>query len=198
MLAPIRIQRSTSPILAHNVGSLVICRYDGKDVLCVKTFLGLINLELPGVYFGILEHHKKTSKFEITKEIIAVDGELASFAINCNRKFGLKKYLRSVAPYEGTLCNEPHAYVITGKGEKIRVKPARCRTVQDIDQCGVTIDIELEKELPKGCPIYNKENKVIGLIRCKNHGILWFVSWFNESKRMYSLKLFASSFDFMR
>ena len=197
MIPPVTIQRGNLPPLAHSVGCLVLCRYNGKDILCVRTYLKFIELEDPAQYFGTLQSQMKTSKFEITKEIVAVDGKMASFAIKCKGRYGLKKYLRSIAPHEGALCNESDAYIVTERGESIRAFPVKFKPLKGKNRFGVYLERGMMEDLPKGCPIYNKENKVIGMIKCKNYGILWFVSWFHESKCMCSLKLLSSSFDSM-
>ena len=189
MLPPLILQKGTLPPLAHSVGSIVYCRYDGSYILCVKTFQEFIDLKLPGKYYGILQLQKKKIRFEIKKKIIAVDGEMASYAVKCGTVNGLKKYLSSIAPHEGILCSNADACIMTERGESIKAYVVRFKPASGKDTFGVNLERGMMEDLPKGCPIYNKQNQVIGLIKRKNYGILWFVKWFHESKCMYSSQI---------
>ena len=187
MLPPVLLQKGTLPPFAQSVGSIVLCRYDGSYVLCVKTFQDLIDLKLPGKYYGILQDKQRRIRFEIKKKIIAIDGEMVSYAVKCKAMNGLKRYLHSIAPHEGVLCSKPDAYIMTERGESIKAYAVRFSPDSGKDHFGVYLERGMMEDLPKGCPVYNRENQVIGLIKSKNYGILWFVKLFNESKCEYTL-----------
>lgn len=181
---PVRLQKGCFPPLAHSVGSLVLRRYAGKDVPCVRTFLDLIDLESPAKYYGIVEHQMKTMRFELKKKIIAVDGEIAVFEIKLGRMNGLKSQMTKIAPREATLSGNPDAYIVNERGESFKAHIVKWRNNDDLAVC---LERGKREDLPKGCPIYDNKNQVIGLIKRKIYGSLWAVKWCNGSHCKYQV-----------
>ena len=186
-MQPVRIQRGNVVPLANKVGSLVLCKYNGIDVPCVKTFQDFINLESPGKYYGIVENQMKTIRFEVKKKIIAVDGEMASYEIKLGKMSGLRKHLCTIAHREAVLSNHPDAYIVSERGESFKAHVVKWRHNGNF---GICLERGVREDLPKGCPVYDKENQMIGLIKNKIYGILWSVNWVHASQCMYLIYLY--------
>lgn len=189
-LQPVRLQKGSFPPLANSAGSLLLSRHKGKDVLCMKTFIEFIDLESPSKYYGTLENQMKTVKFEVKRRIIGVDGDIASFEVKFAKLGTARKQFCTIAPKEGTVGSNPDVYIVSERGEDFIAHIVKWRNNSDLAVC---LERGIRDDLPKGCPVYDNENQVIGLIKYKIYGSLWAVKWFSTWQRAYSSDLFLYS-----
>ena len=156
-------------------GCLVKCKNKGKDELCLNTYREVIDCESKYSYSGTLDWKCEgctlTVPFKVKKRIIECDGEKASFLIKLDTQ--LKKDIMQVVPEQSsTFLSNKVLYVITRENEVIEA------TVTKEDHNSVKLKPSMAStSVIKGCPIYDAQLKMIGLVKSKICQKTWSVSW---------------------
>ena len=176
--------------LLDGVGCLVKTVHKGKEVLCLKTFEDLIDLKSSSTYHGTLKWQDADDcvpteiRFEIDKHVLEQNGETASYLIKIdgNCEHGLLK----IAPQQTNtfIFNDKCSFfVITRKNEVIEA------AVDNINHGAVCFKRWLiQTEVARGCPIYNQEMQVVGLVKSKVLGVLWNAEWTILKQGAYFLR----------
>ena len=179
----------------HGAGCLVISRYNGKDVLCLKTFQDLIDLESSETYYGVLRWDGESRckamkiKFKVKKRIVESDGETASYLVKAGPFKRWKKKLIKVAPYQAKFNGESGFHVLTH--EKDIVKAA----LDESSGNAIYLQSGAKGQILKGCPVYNENMEVIGLVRKNMKRLNWDVKWLNY-KGLYSAVFHCDVFNY--
>ena len=166
-------------------GCLVKYSDNGRTQLCMNTFVEAIDCHSKAAYYGVVNWKCEGSareteiKFEVKKQMVESNGEKASYCIKLDKK--LKKELLHVVPVQShSFFIESALFIVTHKNEIIEA------AMDKIDNTAIQLkDFRVPRSLMKGCPIYDADMKVVGLVKDKKLGVIWNASWFSEPNRMY-------------
>ena len=122
------------------------------------------------------ERRNKTNtiKFEVKKQIIETNGELASFVI---KKSGLSLWRKSVlkvTPYQGRNIEGADLSIITKEDVPVKVF---------LDYDTKCVHGRINRGVVKGCPVYNENMDVVGLVNENVTDSEWDVEWLDSSQR---------------
>lgn len=176
ILPAVNLQQGGRPI--DGVGSLVLTASEGDALLCLKTFKDLIDLNSPEKCHGSLswenESHcsLKVVQFEVDKRIIEVDGETATYPVKLANE--LRRDLAKEVSYQKIAVGENSFYIATADNKIIKASRDK------INSNAICLQEWLQqKTLVKGCPVYNEDGQIVGLVRNKLIGVIWKVEWIN-------------------
>ena len=181
MVEKVKIRRLPAVHIASDgkrldvTGCLVKCKYKGKDELGLKTYRKAIDCESKSSYSGTLEWQCEgcslTVTFKVKKIVMECDGEKASFLVKLDTQ--LKNDIMQVVPEESsTFLSNKVLYVITRENEVIEA------TVTRNDHNSIKLKpSKTSASVIKGCPIYDAQMKMIGLVKSKIFQKTWSVSW---------------------
>ena len=166
-------------------GCLVKITRNRRTLLRLKTFSECIDCQSKAPYYGVLKWQRESYtparevKFKIKKRIVESDGETAYYPVK------LEKYLKNellpeISAQTTIFKSNDSLSVITHRNEIIRA------TVDNIDHTAIQLkQSRLPKSLRKGCPIYDADMRLIGLVKDKKLGVIWNASWIKKSSGMY-------------
>jgi len=180
-LTAVRIIRDDKALDVN--GCLVKYSDNGRTQLCMNTFVEAIDCHSKAAYYGVVNWKCEGSareteiKFEVKKQMVESDGEKASYCIKLDKK--LKKELLHVVPVQShSFFIESALFIVTHKNEIIEA------AMDKIDNTAIQLkDFRVPRSLMKGCPIYDVDMKVVGLVKDKKLGVIWNASWFSEPNR---------------
>lgn len=175
----------TDDLAINECGGLVLIKHNGKEVLCLKTFQSAINMQSSEKYYAVLKwqgkgrNSAKEIKLKVKKRLIETDGDMACYVIKTRKSFfnSLEKKLMKVAPYQAEFRKASSFKVIASHNEVYKAWI-------DIDCNALLIHGKQEHEELKGCPVYNENMEVVGLIKGNRKESEWSIAWFNAIQGM--------------
>ena len=176
-------------------GCLVKCRRNGRRCLCLRTFKDVFHPRLQAVYYGVLKLEEDSSsteedlsstasevEFRVRKRIIESDEETACYQIILNRKLQNRLIQKVPDLNRSSVFNDKSVfYVATCDGKVIEAS---------FDEGAIFLKLStLSESVLQGCPIYDANMQVVGLVNRKNDGAKWSVSWVTLRSGMLSFAI---------
>ena len=171
-------------VILDVAGCLVKRRYKGKDQLCLKTYKDTIDCQSKASYSGILNWQSESCAltwnldFKVKKRMIEKDGDLACFLIKLEKQ--LKREIMQVLPEQSsTSLSNRVLYIITRQNEVVEVIVTR----KDHNSIHLKPSIASTSVI-RGCPIYDEQMNMIGLVESEISQNIWNVSWGSMQRGM--------------
>ena len=178
-------------------GCLVKNNDNGRTRFCLNTFMEAIDCQSKVSYYGMVNWKCEGSaqetkiKFKVKNRMVESDGEKASYFIKLDKH--MEKELLPMVPVQNDIfLSKSTLYIITHNNEIIEA------AIDKIDNRAIQLkDSRVPRSLTKGCPIYDADMTVIGLVKDKKLGVIWNASWFSQSNGMHSLSFWLDFFNFL-